>query len=72
MTTEDVLKIVEKRGLKIALRNGQPVLEKAAGSASVTDELLAVLKFHRQRIIDKLTPLTPKPDDSFPFGANIQ
>lgn len=53
MTTKEVLEIVESRGLKIVLKDGHPVLVKPNGGI-VTDKLLAVLKVHRDRIIQEI------------------
>lgn len=55
MTTKDVLKIVEDRGLKIVLKDGQPLLVRTPGSQTITDALLAVLKIHREWIIKHLS-----------------
>lgn len=54
MTTRELLAIVEGRGLKIVLKNGEPVLRKPDGSDAVTDNLMAALKVHRQWIIEHL------------------
>ena len=54
MTTTALLKIVKDRGLKIALKEGQPCLVGAAGDPQLTDELLAVLRIHREWIIEQL------------------
>lgn len=51
MSTEKVMEIVRKRGLRIELKDGQPVLKRPAGNKNVTDSLLAVLKLHRERIV---------------------
>jgi hypothetical protein len=53
MSTSELLDIVRKRGLRIVLENGRPVL-KRANREQVTDSLLAVLKVHRERIIKML------------------
>ena len=53
MSTSELLDIVRKRGLRIVLENGKPVL-KRANREQVTDNLLAVLKVHRERIIKML------------------
>ena len=53
MSTSELLDIVRKRGLRIVLENGRPVL-KRANREQVTDNLLAVLKVHRERIIKML------------------
>jgi len=55
MTTQQLLQIVKDRGLTIALKDGRPVLERAKGNANVNDALLAVLKWHRERIIEVLS-----------------
>lgn len=55
MSTEQLLKIVKDRGLSIAIKEGRPVLVNAANNPAVTDKLLAVLKRHRDRIIDLLS-----------------
>jgi hypothetical protein len=54
MSTKELLEIVVSRGLKIRLVDGRPVLVRAHGSPAVTDNLLSVLRFHRERIIDHL------------------
>lgn len=54
MTTTELLAIVKDRGLKIELKDGRPVLVRPPGSDGTTDKLLAVLKRHRERIIDML------------------
>jgi hypothetical protein len=54
MTTDQVLGIVKERGLKIELRDDRPVLVGAANNREVTDKLLAVLKVHREWIIERL------------------
>lgn len=56
MTTQQVLEIVKKRGLKIVITDGRPVLKRPAGNDAVTDKLLAVLKRHRERIVSLLSP----------------
>ena len=53
MTTQKLLEIVHERGLKIELRDGRPVLIRNGNNDAVTDKLLAVLKIHRERIIQK-------------------
>jgi hypothetical protein len=54
MTTAQLMAIVAERGLSIALKDGRPVLQQCAGKPEVTAELLAVLKFHREKIIEIL------------------
>lgn len=56
MSTQEVLKIVEARGLSIVLDNGRPVIKRARDNhGAITDKLLAVLKRHRERIIAHLS-----------------
>jgi hypothetical protein len=57
MTTKKLLEIVKDRGLEIVIRDGRPVLHKPKdiGKEAVTDELLSVLKIHRERIIQHLS-----------------
>lgn len=52
MTTDEVLKIVKERGLTVELRDGRPHL--IGSGPEVTDRLLAVLKLHREWIIERL------------------
>jgi hypothetical protein len=54
MTTNELLDIVKSRGLKIVLIDGRPVLEGARGNPAVTDNLLSVLRIHRDRIKEGL------------------
>lgn len=54
MTTPEVLEIVKARGLQVVLSEGRPVLRRPNGNDGVTDALLAVLKRHRERIIEHL------------------
>jgi hypothetical protein len=54
MTTESLLALVQERGLRIELRDGRPVLVGAANNPEATDKLLAVLKIHREWIIERL------------------
>ena len=54
MTTSKLLEIVKDRGIKLSLKDGRPVLIQANGSKACTDALLAVLKIHRDRIIEIL------------------
>ena len=52
MTTKELLLIVERRGLRVVVENGRPILKRPNGNAGVTDALLAVLKRHREKIIE--------------------
>ncbi len=54
MTTDQLLAIVKERGLKIELRGDRPVLVAPENSPEVSDKLLAVLKVHREWIIERL------------------
>ena len=54
MSTKQLMEIVKQRGLRIELKDGRPVLMKPDGNGGVTDQLLKVLKFHRERIIEIL------------------
>lgn len=54
MNTRKVLTIVRERGLDVVLKDGRPVLIRPQGNEGVTDALLAVLKLHRERIIEAL------------------
>lgn len=55
MNTEKVLAIVKDRGLKVFLADdGRPVLARNGHGEAVTDALLAVLKRHREKIIEHL------------------
>ena len=55
MSTEKVLAIVKDRGLKVFLgEDGRPMLARNGNGEAVTDALLAVLKRHRERIIEVL------------------
>ena len=54
MSTQQLMEIVNKRGLRIELKDGGPVIVCGDGRREVTDALLAVLKFHREKIIDML------------------
>lgn len=55
MSTKEVLEIVKKRGLRIVLKDGAPVLVRRSDNSGVTDSLLAVLKRHREWIIKELS-----------------
>jgi hypothetical protein len=55
VTTTELLKIVEGRGLSIRIENGRPLLRRTGSPGAVTDKLLAVLKLHRDRIIELLS-----------------
>lgn len=55
MSTPELMQLVKDRGLRIKLSSdGRPVLDGAAGNPAVTDRLLAVLKIHRERIVELL------------------
>jgi hypothetical protein len=54
MTTKEVLEIVKARGLKIVLDGDRPIIQRKKGDPSVTDNLLSVLRIHRERIIEIL------------------
>jgi len=55
MKTQELLAIVEKRGLKVTLKDGRPFLVPGSNGKEVTDKLLAVLKIHRDQIIRTLS-----------------
>jgi hypothetical protein len=55
MSTQQLLAIVKERGLRIEIKDGQPILKRPDGNQNVTDGLLKVLKFHRERIIQELS-----------------
>lgn len=55
MTTNELLEIAKKRGLKIIVKEGRPMIVNPP-SGAVTDRLLAVLKIHREKIIAMLSP----------------
>lgn len=55
MTTKELLEIVERRGLKVLLRDGEPFLHRPKGNKGVTDRLLSVLKRHREPIVSLLS-----------------
>ena len=55
MSTEQVLDIVKRRGMEVALEDGRPVLKRNGSKDGVTAALLAVLTRHRDRIIQLLT-----------------
>lgn len=61
MTTQKLMAIVKDRGITIAIKEGRPVIVRGQYNPLVTDELLAVLKIHKERIIALLTP--PSGDD---------
>lgn len=69
MSTEQLLKIVKERGLRIEIKDGRPVLIRKAGDPALTDRLLAVLKRHRERIVTMLTPAA-KQGEMFPKDGN--
>lgn len=55
MTTQQVLDIVRDRGLRVFLGDdGRPRLARNGQDGAVTDALLAVLRRHRERIIEAL------------------
>ncbi len=55
MTTKRLLEIVKERGLRIVLDGDRPILKRPHGdTVAVTDKLLAVLKIHRERIVEEL------------------
>lgn len=56
MTTRQLLTIVQERGLRVVVKNGLPVIVTNGKREQVTDKLLAVLKRHRERIIELLSP----------------
>lgn len=55
MTTKEVLEIVKARGMRIEIRDGRPVLIRKDNETDKLDKLLAVLAFHRERIIQELS-----------------
>jgi hypothetical protein len=55
MTTEELLEEVQARGLKVVLADGEPRLRGDRSRLSPT--LLAVLKWHRPAIVERLTPI---------------
>ncbi len=55
MSTQELMSIVKDRGLDITLKDGQPILQRPNGNANVTDELMRVLKHHRDRIVALLS-----------------
>jgi hypothetical protein len=54
MTTEELLEEVQARGLKVVLADGEPRLRGDRSRLSPT--LLAVLRWHRPAIVERLTP----------------
>lgn len=54
MSTQQVLEIVKARGMSVILKDGQPVLRTNGKNDAATDRLFAVLKWHRDRIIELL------------------
>ena len=51
MSTERLLEIVKNRGLEIRWHeSGEPFLFRPKGNVNATDELLTVLKFHKDRL----------------------
>lgn len=64
MTTEELLEEVRSRGLDVVLADGQPRVRGDRSRLSPT--LLAVLRWHKQAIIERLTPVVrpePPPED---------
>lgn len=55
MSTQELLKIVSKRGLTLGLKEGRPVIRQPVPPGAVTDKLLAVLKRHREGIMVELS-----------------
>jgi hypothetical protein len=51
MTTRELLIIVERRGMRVVVEDGRPILLRQGSKDGVTDRLLAVLKRHREKII---------------------
>jgi hypothetical protein len=64
MSTSKLLQIVKARGLRLELRDGRPVIVKGVGD-HCTDKLLAVLKIHREKIIEALKK-TEDHEERFP------
>lgn len=55
MSTDQLIEIVQRRGLILKLVDGQPVITRPGGKGELTDNLLKVLKHHRERIIERLS-----------------
>lgn len=55
MSTKELLEIVKRRGLRIVVEDGRPILKRPQGNQGVTDRLLAVLKRHKDRIVELLS-----------------
>ena len=55
MTTDELLEEVQARGLKLVLADGEPRLRGDRSRVSPT--LLAVLRWHRPAIVERLTPI---------------
>ncbi len=55
MRTEQVLEIVRELGFDVVLKEGRPMLTRPPGKTEGTDELLAVLKIHKERIVALLS-----------------
>lgn len=55
MSTRQVLEFCKERGLTVALKDGVPVLKEASNNPKATEKLRAVLKIHRERIIEILS-----------------
>lgn len=54
MTTEEVLRELERRGFKVELKDGKPAL--VGDRQKATTALLAVLRWHREAIAERLRP----------------
>ena len=54
MTTPELIAIIHRRGLALAMRDHGPAIVRPDGSKAVTDKLLAVLTIHRESIIASL------------------
>lgn len=55
MSTKELLNIVAKRGLRLGLKEGRPVIRQPVPPGAVTDKLLAVLTRHREGIMVELS-----------------
>ena len=58
MTTRELLEIVKSRGMEIYIKDGNPLLRRNGNPA--TEKLMAVLKRHRERIIEMVKDKTEK------------
>lgn len=52
MTTDEVIRTLEEVGIKVAIREGRPVL--VGDRAKVTPAMLAMLRWHREAIVERL------------------